>query len=80
VVSFYSALDTNIDPEGPATRSGLRDGDIIVSFAGEGVSGIDKLHRLLSADRAGKRLPLLALRSVQLVDLQVTTEHRPELD
>lgn len=71
-------MATSIDPEGPAGKAGLRDGDIIVSFAGETVSGIDELHRLLSADRTGQRLPLLALRGVQLVDVTVIPTHRPE--
>jgi S1-C subfamily serine protease len=71
-------MATGIDPEGPAGMAGVREGDIIVSFAGETVSGIDDLHRLLSADRTGRRLPLLALRGVQLVDITVMPGHRPE--
>jgi S1-C subfamily serine protease len=71
-------MATSVDPEGPAARAGLRDGDIIVSFADESVSGIDELHRLLSADRVGKRMPLLALRGVALVDIAVTPIHRSE--
>jgi S1-C subfamily serine protease len=71
-------MATGIDPEGPAGMAGVREGDIIVSFSGETVSGIDDLHRLLSADRTGRRLPLLALRGVQLVDITVMPGHRPE--
>jgi S1-C subfamily serine protease len=71
-------MATSVDPESPAGKAGLRDGDIIVSFAGESVSGIDELHRLLSPARAGKPLPLLALRGVHLVDIAVTPAHRPE--
>ena len=71
-------MATSIDPEGPAGKAGVREGDIIVRFAGETVSGIDDLHQHLSADRTGRRLPLLALRGVQLVDITVIPEHRPE--
>ena len=71
-------MATSVDLESPAAKAGLGDGDIIVSFAGESVSGIDELHRLLSADRVGKRLPLMALRGVQLLDMTVTPTHRPE--
>jgi S1-C subfamily serine protease len=71
-------MATNVDPESPAAKAGLRDGDILVSFAGENVSGIDELHRLLSADRVGKSLPLIALRGVHLMDMTVTPTHRPE--
>ena len=71
-------MATSVDPESPAGKAGLRDGDIIVSFAGERVSGIDELHRLLSAERVGKRSPLVALRGVHLLELTVTPTHRPE--
>jgi S1-C subfamily serine protease len=40
----------------------LREGDIIVAFAGEPVSGVDDLHRLLRADRAGVPAPVVVLR------------------
>ena len=71
-------MATSVDPESPAGKAGLRDGDIIVSFAGESVSGIDELQRLLSADRVGKRLPLMAMRGVHLIDMTVTPTRRPE--
>jgi S1-C subfamily serine protease len=70
-------MATSFDPESPASKAGTRDGDIIVSFAGESVIGIDEVHRLLSADRAGKRLPLIVLRGVHLLDMTVTPAHRP---
>jgi S1-C subfamily serine protease len=71
-------LATSVDPETPAGKAGLREGDIILSFAGEGVSAVDELHRLLSAERAGKRQQLIALRGISLLDLTVTPETRPE--
>ena len=71
-------MATHIDPQGPAEAAGLREGDIIVSFAGERVSAIDELHRLLTDDRIGKRVPLVVLRGVYLQDLTVVPQHRPE--
>jgi S1-C subfamily serine protease len=71
-------MATSVDPESPAAKAGLREGDIILSFAGESVSAIDELHRLLSADRVGRRQPLMALRGISLLDLTVTPENRPE--
>jgi S1-C subfamily serine protease len=46
----------------PAETAGLRQADIIIGFAGEPVAGIDDLHRLLTADRAGVPMPLVVLR------------------
>ena len=71
-------MATHVDPRGPAEAAGLREGDIVVSFAGERVSAIDELQRLLSAERVGKRLPLMAMRGVHLIDMTVTPTHRPE--
>jgi S1-C subfamily serine protease len=71
-------MATHIDPQGPAEAAGLREGDIIVSFAGERVSAIDELHRLLTDDRVGRRVPLVVLHGVYLQDLTVVPQHRPE--
>jgi S1-C subfamily serine protease len=69
---------THIDPGSPAEVSELREGDIIVSFAGEQVGAIDELQRLLTADQVGKRVPLVVLRGVYLLDLTAVPEHRPD--
>jgi S1-C subfamily serine protease len=69
---------THIDSGSPAEVSELREGDIIVSFAGEQVSAIDELQRLLTADQIGKRVPVVVLRGVYVLDLTVVPEHRPD--
>jgi S1-C subfamily serine protease len=71
-------MASRVDPGSPAEQGGLRDGDIILSFAGKNISGVDELYRVLSADQAGKILPLTALRGIQLVDMTVTPIHRTE--
>ena len=53
-----------VKPGGPADLGGLREGDVIVSFAGRPVDGIDELHRLLTAEQAGKDQPIGLLRGV----------------
>ena len=52
----------HIEPLGPASRSGLDRGDIIVGLGDEDVISIDMLHQLLDADRIGKRVPLRVVR------------------
>jgi len=52
----------SVAADSPAARAGLREGDVIVAFAGQPVAGIDDLHRLLTADRIGVASPLVVLR------------------
>jgi S1-C subfamily serine protease len=63
---------TAIAPDGAAASSELKEGDIIVNFAGSDVSGVDDLHRLLTAERAGVPQQILVVRGVSLVDAKVT--------
>jgi S1-C subfamily serine protease len=51
-----------IQDGGPADRAGVREGDVIVGFDGEPVSGIDDLHRILTDERVGVRSALTVLR------------------
>ncbi len=55
-------LVTGIEDDSPASRAGLRRGDVILGFAGTPVSGVDDLHRLLTEERIGAPAPLVVLR------------------
>jgi S1-C subfamily serine protease len=61
----------SIERGGPASRAGLEQGDIIVAFAGEPVAGFDDLHRLLTEDRLGTRVPVTVLRRGQRLTLEI---------
>jgi S1-C subfamily serine protease len=55
-------LVASVEDNSPAARAGLTTGDVVLSFAGSVVSGIDDLHRLLTADRIGTPAPVIVLR------------------
>ena len=55
-------LVASIEDDSPAARAGLATGDVILGFAGSGVSGIDDLHRLLTDERIGTPAPIVVLR------------------
>src|SRR5262249_35854739 len=41
----------DVRSDGPAAAGGLRDGDVLLEFAGETLSSVDDLHRLLTYER-----------------------------
>jgi S1-C subfamily serine protease len=56
----------------PAQQGGLVQGDVIVQFDGQPIRGLDELQALLSADRAGKSVPVRIVRSGQAQTVNVT--------
>jgi S1-C subfamily serine protease len=64
-------LVLHVEPGSPAHGAGLQEGDVIVAFAGEPVSGVDDLHRLLTDERIGARWPLTLIRRVEKREVEV---------
>jgi S1-C subfamily serine protease len=61
----------SVERDSPAAVAGLRDGDVVLGFAGEPVAGLDDLHRALTGDRIGVPSPLVILRSAERRELTV---------
>jgi S1-C subfamily serine protease len=74
IAATSGVLVQSTEQGSPAETSGLREGDIIVAFAGEPVIGIDDLHRLLTADRAGLAAPVVVVRRGQRRQLVVVPD------
>ena len=55
----------SVEPNSPAATAGLKDGDVVLAFAGIAVTGVDDLHRLLTEDRIGIPAPIAILRSAR---------------
>jgi S1-C subfamily serine protease len=64
-------LVASIEPDGPADRAGLEEGDVLVALDGHPVSGIDDLHKLLTEDRVGVWTHLTILRGVHRLNLEI---------
>jgi len=67
-------LVSGIEPGSPASRAGLREGDVIVSFGGEPVASIDELHRHLVAKVIGVPSHITVIRHTEKLDLVVTPQ------
>jgi S1-C subfamily serine protease len=70
----HGVLVAGTEPNSPANRAGLREGDVIVAFAGEPVAGIDELHRHLVAETIGIPAMLTVIRLTEKLDLVVIPE------
>ena len=55
-------LAAKIEPNSPAFRSSLAEGDIIVALGGVPITAVEDLHRLLTEERLGVRVPVLVFR------------------
>jgi S1-C subfamily serine protease len=58
-------LVASVEANSPASMAGVLDGDIILAFAGEPVTGIDDLHRLLTGEFIGTSAAMSILRGLE---------------
>jgi S1-C subfamily serine protease len=71
VVSF----ETNGEASA-AREAGLLAGDLVVEFDGLPIRGIDDLHRLLTDERIGKRVPVTVIRGVQKLSIELVPKEK----
>jgi S1-C subfamily serine protease len=80
VVRFFNLpnetgmLVAAVEPNSPASRAGLAEGDIVVEFNGQTIAGIDDLHKLLTGAQAGVRSPLAVIRHNEKLALEIVPE------
>src|SRR6266487_613589 len=67
-------LVASVESGSPAATAGVQDGDVILAFAGEPITGIDELHRRLSDERIGVSTPMTVLRRLERRTLTVIPE------
>ena len=75
-VSSGAVMIVDVERGGPADAAGLIKGDVILDFDGAAVTGVDALHRLLTADRASQPAELRLMRAGRLSSVTI----RPETD
>jgi S1-C subfamily serine protease len=64
-------LVASVESGSPAASAGIQDGDVILAFGGEPVTGIDELHRRLAEDRIGVPTAVTMLRRLERLTVTV---------
>jgi S1-C subfamily serine protease len=77
LVRFYrlgaeSAVEvTTVTPESPASRGGIREGDIIVAIDGHEVASVDHIHKFLAEWPIGNPVRLTIIRGQERMEVEV---------
>lgn len=72
------AMVMNVDKSGPSAAAGIRQGDVIVGFDQEKLSGVRALSRALGPESVGSVVELSIQRAGAPIRLKVTIGERPE--
>jgi S1-C subfamily serine protease len=67
-------LILSIENDSPAQKAGLREGDVIVGLDGQPMAGIDDLHKLLTEERIGAKIPLTTIRRSEKLTFNIVPE------
>jgi S1-C subfamily serine protease len=73
----HGVLVMGLEPNSPAARAGVKEGDIIVAFDERPVEGIDAFHRLLTDRLIGTPSPLSVIRGGERRTLRIIPEESP---
>ncbi len=72
------AMVMSVDPKGPGSAAGVRQGDLIVKWNGERIRDVRTLVRALGPDSVGQTARLSLLRGGEPNDVALTIAERPE--
>jgi S1-C subfamily serine protease len=72
------ALVDDVSPDSPASRAGLKGGDVIVKFGDRTVSRFTDLENAVAATVPGSTVPVEVLRDGKAVRTRITVVERPD--
>jgi serine protease Do len=74
------ALVAQVLPEGPASKAGIRPGDVVLEFNGKELNNSAQLPPLVGASRINEPADLVVLRNGKRMDFKVTVAELPGED
>ena len=67
----------SLEPNSPAERAGLKNGDVIVGLGGKPVASIDDLQRLLSSECVGVAIEIEVVRATEILAARIVPAESP---
>jgi serine protease Do len=71
------ALISEVTPDSPASRAGIRPGDVIVAFNGKSVTTSSDIHNMAARTAPGTRVTIGLIRDGGLIEVEATMSERP---
>lgn len=75
--SAHGALVSEVDPDTPAGRAGLRAGDVILEFNGKPIREVRELPRVVAATEIGSTARVVAWRDGKRIPFDVEVARKP---
>lgn len=72
------ALVSAVNPDGPAAKADIKQGDVITSFAGHPIERLKDLPLLVANEKAGEQVPVTVWRGGSTHELQVKVGSMPK--
>jgi S1-C subfamily serine protease len=70
--SAHAVEIVSVEPESPAARAGLREGDSIVAIGGRPVAAVDDVHRTLAGAAIGVETSVVVVRDQITIERSIT--------
>lgn len=74
------ALVSNVEPDGPAAKAGVRAGDVIIGFNGQQIDHMSDLPRIVGGTRPGTKATIEVWRKGKTVELKATVAELSDED
>jgi S1-C subfamily serine protease len=71
------AMVISVDPDGPAAKAGVLQGDVVIGINGSGLEGVRSLRRALGPESIGSAVELLIARAGGTLKISVSIGERP---
>jgi S1-C subfamily serine protease len=70
-------LVLSVEPNSPAAEAQLKEGDLIIAFNDQPISGVDDLHRILTEERVGVKSSLTVIRHTHKLTVEIIARRTP---